>query len=354
MPTPVNQQINAIHAMLSAGQRNLRIERHSLLLWGLAGGALLFFSEHILTPEDFPSLEQRALGWLLLLASVFGSVGYADWRLTRHVKQARDETWSFVHRQVQKVWWLLIGIGVLLTFATFFYGGGYMVCAAWLVLIGIGLYVHGLFSEELLEWTGALTIALGIASLATRQSYEHMRWIACAVFALGLPLLALLLDRGRHRSAAHRLGQMLGWLAVVMALPLLAHWQQQHGDFPDGPVISLADYRAGKGAASASQIVELPAGTAIPVDIELSGDLFASPDQQHAQLPLTLSEPIQLLLRDGKLSGDSRFPGGDWQASRQARWISIPWIRAELSQDGGPLIRSRLEVRMRPTGESRP
>lgn len=353
MPNPVNQQLTAIHAMLSAGQRNLRIERHSLLLWGLAGGLLLLFSEYIFTPEDFPILEQRALAWLLLLATVFGSIGYADWRLTRHVKEARDETWSFVHRQVQKVWWLLIAAGVLLTFATFFYGGGYMVCAVWLVLIGMGLYVHGLFSEELLEWIGALIIAIAVACLATRQSYSHMRWIAAAVFGLGMPLLALLLDRGRHRSATYRLAQMLGWLLLVLALPLLAHWREQHLEMPDGPVMSLSDFRAGRPAA-ASQIVELPAGTTIPVEVDISGDLFATTGQTGSVLPLTLSEPIQLLLRDGKLTGDSRFPGSNWQSSQQARWISIPWVRAELTSAKGPVVRSRLEVRMRPDNDSKP
>ncbi len=345
MSHPANQ-LNAIHAMLSAGHRNLRIERHSLLLWGLAGGLLLLASEHILTPQQFPVLEQRALAWLLLLATVFGSIGLADWQLTRHVKQARDETWSFVHRQVQKVWWLLIATGVLLTFATFFYGGGYMVCAAWLVLIGMGLYIHGLFSEELLEWIGGLIIILGITSLATRLPYDQMRWIATAVFGLGMPLLALLLDRGRHRSALYRLGQMLGWLLLVLALPLGVHWQQQHDAIPDGPVMSLADYRAGKPVA-ASQIVELPAGIRIPVDVEVGGDLFASQGDTHAVMPLTLTEPVQLLLRDGQLSGDSRSPGGDWQSIRQKnRWLSIPWIRAELSAEQGPIIRSRMEIRI--------
>ena len=117
MPTSASQQLNAIASMMASGQRNLRMERWSLILWGLAGGLLFLFSESIFTPAQLPDLRQRALAWLLLIALVLGAVGTADWHLTQRAKQARDEVWSFIHRQVLKVLWLLMGIGALLTFA---------------------------------------------------------------------------------------------------------------------------------------------------------------------------------------------------------------------------------------------
>ena len=43
------QQLNTIQAMLTAGHRNLRVERHSLLLWGIPAGLLFVLSESILT-----------------------------------------------------------------------------------------------------------------------------------------------------------------------------------------------------------------------------------------------------------------------------------------------------------------
>lgn len=343
MSHPVSQQITAIHAMLSAGHRNLRVERHSLVLWGLAGGILFLLSESILTPDDFPVLEQRALAWLTLLAAVGGGVGFVDWHLTRHLKEARDEAWSFIHRQVLKVWWLLMGMAALLTFAMFFFGGGYMVCAAWLVILGLGLYVHGLFSEELLEWTGVLIILIGIGSLAFRLSYETMRWIAAAVFALGLPLLAAMLDRGRHRSALFRLGQILGWLLAVLALPLWGQQRALAASLPDGPAVSLAEFRRGIDTAG-SRIVALPAGTAIPVEFELGGDLFAGTGQPAPVLPLMLAEPVEVLMVDGRLTGDARPPDGPWQRAREARWLSIPWLKAELTPERGPVVRGKLIV----------
>lgn len=66
MNQPV-QQLHAIQAMLNAGQRNLRMERHTLLLWGIPAGVLFALCEHILTPAQLPDLNQRALAWLVLI-----------------------------------------------------------------------------------------------------------------------------------------------------------------------------------------------------------------------------------------------------------------------------------------------
>lgn len=346
MTTPAAQQIQAIHAMLSAGHRNLRIERHSLLLWGIPAGLLFAVSELILTPAQIPDVKQRATAWLVLLAVVLTAVAGIDWMWTRRVKQARDEAWSFVHRQVQKIWWLLMALAVLTTFAMFFYGGGYMVCALWLVILGISLYLHGLFSEELLEWIGAITIVIGIGSLLAQLPYETMRWIAATVFAIGLPLLALMLDRGEHRKALFRLGQMLLWLSVVLVFPLWLEPRVHAAPQREPEALTLEDFRRSQMSAGGYHAVTLPAGTSIPVEIELDGDVFDTTGP-HPVLPLRLSRPIELMVLDGKLTGDARFAGESWQLARQVRWISIPWIKAELTPDKGPVVISSLIVQLR-------
>lgn len=332
--------------MLASGQRNLRMERHTLLLLGLPAGLLFALSESIFTPEQIPDLQQRALSWLALLVAVIGTIVTVDWHWTRKIKATRDETWSFIHRQVLKVMWLLLALATLTTFAMFFYGGGYMVCSVWLIFAGLGLYVHGLFSEELLEWGGGLLIAIGIVSLVAGLPYESLRWLAASVFALGLPLFALLLDRGRHRPAYVRLLQICGWLAVVVVLPLLIEQQSHQRTLPDGPLLTLMEFRNNP-PADGTAIIALPAGTPIPVEVELVGDLFAG-RESHARMPLTLQEPVELLMLNGKLSGDMRFPGESWQNARRARWLTIPWIRAELSAEHGPRILSSLVLRLRP------
>src|SRR5574343_1770809 len=342
--TPPVQHLAAIHPMLAAGHRNLRIERHSLPLWGIPAGILWILSEYILTPEQLPDVSQRALAWLALLAAVPGIRAVLDSRWTQRSKAARDEAWSFIHRQVLKVWWLMMGLAALTTFGMFFYGGGYMMVAVWLVCLGISLYVHGLFSEELLEWVGLLTILIGIGSLLAQLPYETMRWIAAAVFAIGLPLLGMMLDRGRHRPAHVRLGQMLLWLAIVLILPLSVETASHKQTIPDHPARPLPEFRALPNAKQGDYIVNLPSGTQVPVELGLGGDLFGSADSPR--FTLTTAQPIELLVHDGQLSGDVRLAGGDWQQSRRVRWISIPWIKAELTPENGPRVTSSLIVQI--------
>jgi hypothetical protein len=336
------QRLDAIHSMLNAGHRNLRIERSSLCLWGISFGGLILISNHILTADQFPALEQRALAWLILLIITVSGISLFDWHLTRNAKQARDEAWSFIHRQVLKVWWLLLSVGVLLTFATFFYGGGYMIFAAWLVLVGLGLYIHGLFSEELLEWSGVLIIGIGICSLAFRLRYDAIQWVAASTLGLGLPLLAVMLDRGRRRPVWQRLGQSLVWLLLVLSPPLLIQQFELNKTPPFAPMNSLAQFRQNP---DGRQIVTLPAGSDIPVRVEVSGDLFRP--SKNSVLPLVLNRPIEIMMENGHPTGDWRSPGEGWLQARETHWITIPWIKAALTPKNGPEIRSCLVVETR-------
>lgn len=196
MSDPLARQLDHIQTMLARGQRNLRMERHSLLLWGVAGALLFACSDVLFTPEQIPETAVRAVVWLGFIVLVLGGACAVDWRLTERVKAARDETWSFIHRQVVKLVWLLLAVGSLFTFGTFFFGGAYMLCSVWLALIGLALYVHGLFSEEILEWAGGILIAIAVTGLGAGLPFETMKWIAMSAFGLGLPLLGLLLDGG--------------------------------------------------------------------------------------------------------------------------------------------------------------
>lgn len=341
MPQLATQRLDSIHSMLSAGQRNLRIERHTLILWGLSGGTLCLISDNILTDVQFPDNTQRALAWLLLLIVTVGGVATMDWHLTRRAKQVRDEAWSFIHRQVFKIFWLLAGIGTLFTFAMFFFGGGYMIFGAWLILLGVGLYVHGLFSEELLEWAGILIILIAVMSLGFQLPYETMKWISASVFGIGCPLLAALLDRGRSRPPVKRLAQSALWVAAVMLPPLLAHRYASALTIPEVPPIPLATYRQ-MPDVSGFHIVTIPAGMEVPIRVEVSGNLFDHTGDPV--LPLKIAKPIEVVLRDGQLTGDARFPGGNWFPARDTIWIEIPWLKAELTPGQGAVVRGSLVV----------
>lgn len=335
-----SQQLDAIHTMLSAGQRNLRIERHTLILWGLAGGVLCLISDHILTAGQFPDNTQRALAWLLLLMVSFGCVGMLDWHLTKRAKQIRDEAWSFIHRQVIKIFWLLTTAGILFTFAMFFFGGGYMTFGVWIILLGLGLYIHGLFSEEMLEWVGALMMLIGMASLASQLPYQTTQWIAASTFGVGLPLLAIMLDQGRTLPVWKRLSQSTLWVIAVLVLPFVAHRYATENSLPDVAPISLAAYRQ-MSDVSGFHVVTIPAGAEIPVKFEVSGDLFDH--TSNPIFPLKIAIPIEIALRDGKLTGDTRLPNEAW-LPKESLIVHIPWIKAEITPQQGAVVSSSLIV----------
>ncbi|WP_448204038.1 hypothetical protein [Azospirillum sp. sgz302134] len=346
MSDAVNRQLFAIQSMLSSGHRNLRIERHTLLLWGLSGGGLLVVSDLIFTPQQIPSNEMRAFAWLALLTAVLGAAGLIDWHLTRRVKQQRDETWSFVHRQVLKVWWLLVAMGTLLTFATFFFGGGYMICAAWVILLGIGLYVHGLFSEELLEWVGATAILIGAGTLVARLDYDQTRWIAASFCGLGLPLLAGMLDHGRRRPAWHRMAQTVAWILVVLGLPLGARLAGQRAVDDAAPRLSLESYRRNP-VTSGPALVTLPAGAAVPVTLAISGNLLDV--EGPFTLPLTLREPVEVLFQDGRPTERFRVGDGGWARASSNISITMPSWTITLDPARGPAVETSLLVTRFPT-----
>ncbi len=341
MSTTASQQLHAIHAMLATGHRNLRMEKHSLWLWGISGGLLFALSDSILTQAQIPDVTTRATSWLLLLAATFGAAGIADWLLTQKAKAARDEVWSFIHRQIMKIWWLLMAIGSLLTFATFFFGGGYMVCSAWIILIGLGLFIHGLFSDEMLEWAGGAMLIIGILALSFNFPYQAMKWIAASIFAIGLPALTLMINK--PRPAWMKLLRLLAWILLTILPPLL-FYRSVMGAPPDAGIVSLAAFQARQHAASGQQIVAIPEGTVIPVHIRISGNLFQN--TPTLTLPLILAKPVEVVMQDGKPTRQVRMSGTSWAASTEAGWISIPRIDAELTPASGPLFKTDLIINL--------
>ena len=314
----VASQLDAIHSMLAAGHRSIRLQRHSLLLWGITGGVLCLATEHVITPERFPGLLERAVAVLLFLGIVLSGVALADFWYTRHRIEAREESLPFVQAQLTKVWWLLIGMGVLFTFATAFFGGGQMVFVIWLVLFGLGIYVHGLFSEQILEWAGVMMILLGIGALALSAPYTATQWLAASAFGLGMPLLGAMLDRGASKSAWTRAGQSALWLAIVLAPAALAYqWRQSRQQPPQ-----------------AATIVTFPAGTRIPLNIRVGGNIVQG--DADLAVPLTLARPIDVVLLDGKPTGMFRVADGPWKQRARSLWVRDVQLGGSLAPATGP------------------
>jgi hypothetical protein len=329
----VAAQVEAIHSMLAAGHRSIRLQRHSLMFWGTTGGILCLATEHVITPARFPGHLERALALLLFLGIVLSGVAIADYCYTRYRIEARDESLPFVHAQVNKVWWLLIGMGVLFTFATSFFGGGYMVFGIWLVLFGLGIYIHGLFSEQMLEWVGVMMILLGIGALALPAPYVATQWLAASAFGLGMPLLTTMLDRGASKSAWIRAGQSVLWLAIVLAPPVLAYQWWKSQQLPAAPRMSLESFMR-QAQPEATAIVALPAGTTVPLKVRIGGGIVQ--DDAEMTLPLTLARPLDVVVVDGKPNGQFRVAEGTWKQRAPSLWIQHVQLGGTLAPDRGP------------------
>lgn len=317
--------LQAIQSMLTAGHRNICLRSHTLFLWGITGGILCLSMDAILTPERFPDMWLRHLALLFLLTVVLSGVALADYGLTRHRLQERDESLSFTQAQITKVWWLLIGMGVLFSFAAGLYGGGLMVYGIWLLLTGIGLYVHGLFSDKVLEWAGALVIALGAAALVLHLGYLPVKWLAASVFGIGMPALTLILDRGSEHPWPARMARLGLWLGAVMVAPAIGYYSFDRAVAPVG-----------------GQVLEFPAGTVIPFKVRMKSDALQS--KPDAELPLVLSQPLRVSMDGNKPDGRFQLQGQDWKRFPYDVRIRMDGLAAEMEPGKSPVIIIDMQV----------
>jgi hypothetical protein len=292
--------------MLAAGHRSVELERHSLLLIGGVGGFIAGATEYLITAERFPDLTQRAVVLLVWLTVWLGGMAWLDHRLTHRARQARDETLPFAQAQITRAWWMLLGMGTLGSFAMFFYGGGGMIYALWIVLLGLGIYLFGLFSRPLVEWIGLATILLGVAGLAVGLPYGTTHWLAASCFAVGMPLAGWLNAKFGEGGAARGFLALGLWLTVVVTPPLLLT------RFSTTSVPMASPTALGTAIAAGEQVLRLPAGSRIPLRVDLDSPLMQVSPQ--ASLDMTLLQPVEVALLDGKPDGRYRLGDGQWHA----------------------------------------
>jgi hypothetical protein len=309
-PRP-EEQLEAIHAMLNSGHRGIRVERHSLALWGAAGALLLIVTPRLITPARFPAPWQQATAELVFLAVALALVTALDFSITQRLRRRRDESLPFIQRQMGKVWLLLIGLGLVATFGMHFYGGGAMAYVLWLVLLGMGLFTHGLFSEQFLGWAGGIVISLGVGALALHLPMKGIHWLAVLVFGLGLPTLGFLLRALEKRVLSMRLLFLVAWVTAIALGAFATYRVDRMGDRPGGLTMSLDEFRRGTSPVR-EQVVSLPRGTVVPIRISLEGDLFAP--SGTVSIPVELTRDLELVLINGKLDGRFRAAGGDWKS----------------------------------------
>jgi hypothetical protein len=332
------EQFQAIQAMLTAGHRSVHLERHSLLLFGGVGGWLSVVTEWVITDARFPDTAQRGVALLLWLAFWLGGASLLEYRLTRRAREQRAETLPFAQAQITHAWWMLLSVGCLGSFAMFFYGGGGMIYALWIVLLGLGVYLFGLFSRPLIEWIGLAIILLGVVGLAAGLPYGATRWLAAAAFGIGLPLAGWLNTRVGDAGLRQRVAALALWLLAVATPPLLAQ-RLGHTTAPSAPVTGIGALTGG-----GEQVLRLEAGTRVPLRVDLDSRLLRIAPQ--AELTMVLTEPIEVALRDGQPDGRYRVAAGDWHEVRDGILrLNIDRLRPSLEK-GQAVVRAEARLKL--------
>ena len=306
MQQGLQQQKLSIQSMLASGHRCVHLERHSLLLMGGVGGFLSACTEWVITSERFPDRHQRALALLVWLSLWLGGMSFTDHYWTRRARQQRDEQLPFAQAQITRAWWMLLSMGVLGSFAMFFYGGGAMVYGLWTVLLGLGIYLFGLFSKPLIEWIGLATILLAVASLSL-LSYHATHWLNVFCFVIGMPLAGWMNTRLAVVQVQQRLVALLCWLLAVVVPSL---WFADYSVLtePDGEVIfSPADISREK-----PQILSVPAGSRLPLKPVLESQILALVPGKDMEFQLT--QRVDLSINHGHFDGRYRIDQGRWHS----------------------------------------
>ncbi len=318
---PADTQLSSIHSLLQAGQRPLRIHRHTLCIWGGMAGSLAALTDPLLRAMNLAMAWQAACAILVVLGTGFLGAAWLDKRLTQHFVRKHDLTIPFVQEQITKVWWLLIALGILLTSGLTLAGGDRLVYGLWIAIFGMGLFIHGAFSEELPEWVGAAMLLLGIVPVALQVPLQQTRWLAVCAFSIGMPVLALMLDGGQQKHFMRRLLQSLLWLASVLAPALAIYQWSKVNERSQLESIPLASVQIQK--MQGPFALSLPAGTVIPFSISLSGPILEA--DANATINLTLKHAVEIEMRGGEPTGFYRYANSPWLNFHES--LRIPSIK---------------------------
>ncbi len=343
-PSQASKQIESIHSMMASGHRSVYMERHTLFLWGFATAGLILIIPKVFSAEYFPETASRAIGSTITIALSLLLVGYLDFRKIQKNRENRAETISFIQTQITKVWWLLIGLVVFINLAMHFFGGGYMFYGLLLTLMGLALYIHGLFSKQMLSHAGIMMILLGLTSIAFRLPFHILEWLSIFCFGIGWPILGVSFNiSALNTTFLRRVLFSLSWLGIII-LPTLAIYEiDKLTDIPTAKIDSLSVYKQqNKLIVKKEEVVSLPAGTTIPLKIELTGDILNGVNT--VTLPMVLSKSLDVVLQRGKLDGRFKVSNGPWKEYRYNYRIRDYLLTPHLSKEQGPQINLKLYI----------
>ncbi len=320
-PAPIDSkaQLKAIHAMLSDGHKSIRLETHTFLFWGISAAFLILVVPELFSHQRFPDASQRLLLQNILISSLLFATGVLDYRCTHKKREARGESLSFVQQQITKLWWLLIALVVVINIGMNIYGGGYLFYGITLVLIGIGIYVHGLFSRQMLRWGGGLMIVLGLSLLASSLNIDIQKWVTASAFGIGLPALAIMVNRTPETTLHRDLIQSIIWFSLVLAPAMIAITLLNRSSSDKWPQISYQEYRENNSGQNSHTplLVKFPAGTYIPLKVHIQGDIIKQIGSTTLEMRTT--QPISVVVNAGEIQNQLRIGDNQWKSAYNYR-----------------------------------
>jgi len=343
MHTGTNEQLDAIHSMMASGQYSVRIERHTLILWGLGIAFLITVTGSIFTLERFPVFWQKIAAAHFFITAVLISIGIWDFRLTLRARRIRDETLSFVQMQLTKVWWLLIILIVMVNLGTNIFGGEPIFLSILLGLIGLALYIQGLFSQQMLSWIGTMMMIIGIVMVVLGVPFPMQEWLAAGVFGIGFPFLAFILDKTESKhSLKRRFIAACVWLILVIVPSVVVYQWEIRNVNPEVTEIGLSQYRSQTISPTDTQVVRIPSGFIVPIQIELVGDLIE--DNKAITIPFKLSRSVDIAVKDNKPDGRFRVAEGEWKKHVYSLTARVTELRSTIEPIQGPKIYIKVKV----------
>jgi len=342
MSTNTGEQLEAIHSMMASGHRSVRMERHTLLLWGLGIAFLITVTGYIFTLERFPVIWQRITLTNFFIVTVLIMIGIWDFRLTLRVRRNQDETLSFVQMQLTKVWWILIIFLVMVNIGTNIFGGEPIFFGVLLGLTGLALYIQGLFSKQMLSWIGVMMIIIGVVMVILGVPFPMQEWLAAGVFGIGFPLLAFMLDKTELKHPINRRIIATGiWLIVVTVPSILVYQWEISNVNPLIPEISLNDYKV-QTTSTDTQVVRIPAGFTVPIQLDLVGNLIE--DTNSITIPFKLSKSVDIAIKNNKPDGRFRVAQGEWKKHVYSLNGRITELRSTIDPEQGPNIYIKVKL----------
>jgi hypothetical protein len=337
----VDDQLESIHAMLADGHKSIRLERHTLPLWGGGIGFLTAFSHDITNPVYQLNPIWGRVFQVGLLATVLLAVIWIDYRMTRAARALRDESISLIQRKVTLAVWMLFAFAFLLdVYANNYLGGGRQMFGVYLLLTGVALSMFGLYSERWYRWSGIVLVLLGLGVMFILQPGNTSRLLTASVFIVGGCSIAFLQPYASSMSRCMLLS--FAWVLAAFMTTALAYQLDYYLDISadTNTVIQWSEFQQNKPAGK--YIVRLSPGTEVPVDISVGGDVFEG--KAKSRLVLTIAKQIDMEFRDGKATGVYRVNDGPWLERNDAMYTRKFVRETILTNVKGPELVRGIEI----------